>query len=183
VGTTFVTLTRDTSGNEPGFWMRDGMLNLWLRLLALHLPEPTDSGEHRASTEIRDRWLLASRGYFGGCVPHHMEDACSTQAGRDVVRIAIGSLLKALDLAPKPLDSDTLDLLGVEGFRFASIERESLREIGYAFLDLLDGKITCTALSTEIMPGSKPYSRSIITGLAEEQRSFHRGGRHDDWSR
>jgi len=159
MGTTFVTLSRETSGNEPGFWMRDGMLELWLRLLALHLPEPTDSGEHQASTEIRNRWLLASRGYFVGCVPHYMEEACSTEAGRDVVRMAMGSLLTALDLAPKPLDSDTLDLLGVEGVRFATIQRQSLREIGYAFRDLLDGKITCTPSSTEIMPGSKPYSR------------------------
>jgi|SRR5579862_6856646 len=161
MGTTFVTLARETSGSEPGFWMRDGMLELWLRLLALHLPEPTNIGEHQASIEIRNRWLLASRGYFGGCVPHNMEEACSTQAGCDVVRIAINSLLGALDLAPKSLDSDTLDLLGVEGVRFATIERRSLQEIGHAFLDLLDGKITCTASSTDVMPGSKPYKSAL----------------------
>jgi hypothetical protein len=159
MGTTFVTLAGEASGNEPGFWMQDGMLELWLRLLALHLPEPTDRGEHQATIEIRNRWLLASRGYFGGCVPHHMEEACSTQPGRDAVRIAISSLLTALDRAPKPLDPDTLDLLGVEGIRFATIERRSLQEIGQAFLDLLDGKITCTASSTEVMPGTKPYKR------------------------
>jgi hypothetical protein len=97
MGTTFVTLTRGASGKEPGFWMRDSMLDLWLRLLALHLPEPTDSGEHQATLDIRNRWLLASRGYFIGCVPHDMEDACATKAGRDVVRIAIDSLLGRCD--------------------------------------------------------------------------------------
>jgi hypothetical protein len=157
MGTTFVTLAREISGNEPGFWMRDGMLELWLRLLALHLPEPTNSGEHQATLNIRNQWLLASRGYFGGCVPHGMENACATQAGRDVVRIAIDSLLAALERATTPLDSDTLDLLGVEGVRFAPIERKRLQEIGHAFLDLLDGQITCTASSTDVMPGSKPY--------------------------
>src|SRR5689334_18414519 len=96
MGTSFVTLSREVSGNEPGFWMRDGMLELWLRLLALHLPEPTDSGEHQATIEIRNRWLLASRGHFIGCVPHSMEDACATQEGRTVVRMAINSLLAAL---------------------------------------------------------------------------------------
>jgi hypothetical protein len=30
MGTTFVTLSREVSGKEPGFWMRDGMLELWL---------------------------------------------------------------------------------------------------------------------------------------------------------
>jgi hypothetical protein len=39
MGTTFVTLARGVSDNDPGFWMPDGRLELWLRLLALHLPE------------------------------------------------------------------------------------------------------------------------------------------------
>jgi hypothetical protein len=157
MGTTFVTLTHGTSGNEPGFWMWDNLLELWLRLLALHLPEPTNSGENEATLEIRNQWLLASRGYFGGCVPHGMEDACATQTGRDVVRNAVDSLLAAMDRVPTPLDSDTLNLLGVEGIQFAPIERKWLAEIGHAFLDLLDGQITCTAVSTDVMPGSKPY--------------------------
>jgi hypothetical protein len=165
MGTTFVTLTHETSGREPGFWMRDGMLELWLRLLALHLPEPTDRGEHQATLKIRNQWLLASRGYFNGCVPHGMEDACETQEGRAVVRMAINSLLEALQLAGTPLDTDTLNLLGIEGGQFpAAIERKWLQEIGYAFLDLLDGKIICVPSSTEIMPGSKPYHRSRTHG-------------------
>ncbi len=148
MGTTFVTLSRETSGKELGFWMRDGMLELWLRLLALHLPEPTDSGEHQATLKIRNQWLLASRGYFNGCVPHDMEDLCATQDGRAVVRKAIDSVLAALQLAGTPLDADTLNLLGIEGVQFAPIERKWLQEIGHAFLDLLDGKISCVVSST-----------------------------------
>jgi hypothetical protein len=165
MGTTYVTLSRESSGKEPGFWMRDGMLDLWLRLLSLHLPEPTDRGEHQATLKIRNQWLLASRGYFTGCVPHGMEDACSTQAGRAVVRTAIDSLLAALQQAKTPLDFDSLNLLGIEGGHFtAPIDRKWLREIGYAFLDLLDGKISGVPSSTEIMPGSKPYIRSDTDG-------------------
>jgi hypothetical protein len=161
MGTTFVTLTPEVSGKEVGFWMRDGWLELWLRLLALHLPEPTDTGEHQATIKIRNQWLFASRGYFIGCVPHGMEEACATPAGRNVVRIAIDSLLRALDHAPTPLDSDTLNLLGIEGSQFVfNIERKPLQEIGHAFLDLLDGQVTCTASSTDVMPGSKPYKCS-----------------------
>jgi hypothetical protein len=159
MGTTFVTLSHEASGNERGFWMRDGMLEVWLRLLALHLPEPTDSGEHQATLEIRNQWLLASRGYFIGCVPHGMEDACATPAGRAVVRVAIDSLLAELQQAATPLDSDTLNLLGNEGTRFAAIERKWLQDVGHAFLDLLDDKILCGPTSTEIMPGTKPYER------------------------
>ena len=30
MGTSFVTITDGTAGTEPGFWMRDEMLELWL---------------------------------------------------------------------------------------------------------------------------------------------------------
>jgi hypothetical protein len=157
MGTTFVTITEGTSGDEPGFWMRDAMLELWLRLLSLHLPEPDDYGEHLATPEIRNRWLLASRGYFIGCVPHEMEYACSTSEGSSVVRHAIESLMTALDGDDAPLDAGTINLLGIEGTQLEPIARERLKDIGWAFLDLINGRITCTASSTDIMPGSKPY--------------------------
>lgn len=158
MGTTFVTLTPGVSG--AGFWMNDGMLEVWLRLLALHLPEPTNSGEHAATIEIRNNWLLASRGYFIGCVPHDMEEACATQEGRAVVRIAIDSLLAALRRSTTPLDPETMNLLAIEGQFVKPIERQWFEEIGHAFLDLLDGKITGVPACTDVMPGSKPYKRS-----------------------
>jgi hypothetical protein len=140
--------------------MHDTTLELWLRLLALHLPEPTDRGEHLATLKIRNQWLLASRGYFTGCVPHGMEDACATAEGISVVRMVIDSLLAALSATDAPLDAHTLNLLGIEGGEFTGpIERKWLQEIGYAFLDLLDGKISGGPSSTEVMPGSIPYQR------------------------
>ncbi|MCE9526036.1 MAG: hypothetical protein K8R36_08280, partial [Planctomycetales bacterium] len=145
MGTSFVTLTKGSTGKEPGFWMRDEMLELWLRLLSLHLPEPNDYGEHVVTPEIRNSWLLASRGYFSGCVPHQMESACSTGAGRQAVRLAIDSLLTTLNRSDIPLDGKTLDLLGIEGFQFNDLSRDCLKDIARAFHDLLDDKIKSTA--------------------------------------
>lgn len=159
MGTTFVTLSREVSETTPGFWIRDGMLELWLRLLALHLPEPTNKGEFGATIVIRNQWLLASRGYFNGCVPDGLAEACATSEGRSVVCMAIDSLLTALQCESTSLDPSTLNLLGMEGSWSKNIERKWLIEIGHAFLDLLDSKLTCTATSTEIMPGSIPYKR------------------------
>ena len=159
MGTTFVTITEGTTGNEPGFWMTDGMLTLWLRLLALHLPEPNNLGEHAATPEIRNRWLLASAVYFGGCVPHEMEFAAATPERQSVVRKAIDSLLAVLDQSDTPLNADTVNLLGIEGRGFFDIDRAHLKDIGCAFLDLLDGHVESTARTTEVMPGSKPYRR------------------------
>ncbi len=76
----------ENSGDEPGFWMRDEMLELWLRLLSLHLPELPTVVKNSATADIRNKWLLASRGYFNGCVPHEMEFACSTPERTHVVR-------------------------------------------------------------------------------------------------
>jgi hypothetical protein len=114
MGTTFVTVTEGTTGDEPGFWMADEMLSLWLRLLALHLPEPNKLGEHTATPDIRNRWLLASAVYFGGCVPHEMEFAAATPARQIAVRKAIDSLMAVLDKSDPPLTADTINVLGIE---------------------------------------------------------------------
>lgn len=163
MGTSFVTITDGTAGNEPGFWMRDEMLELWLRLLALHLPEPTNSGDHSATPEIRNRWLLASRGYFNGHVPHGMEFACATPERMNLVRIAIKSLMANIEKSDSKLDANTLNLLGNEGCKYSNLDRDRLLDIGIAFVDLLDGRIVNTAHSTEIMPGSIPYVRTNAT--------------------
>ena len=91
MGTTFVNI------GERGFWMRDGILELWLRLLSLHLPEPTSQDRTTSRLlPIRDRWLLASRGYFNGCVPVDLAEAVGDAEGRQVVVEGIRSLLDAL---------------------------------------------------------------------------------------
>jgi hypothetical protein len=144
--------------------MQDSMLELWLRLLALHLPEPTDGGENSATPNIRDQWLLASRGYFTGCVPHGLEDACILNGGKAAMRSAIASVLGALQSTDAPLEPATLNLLGIEGHFTRPIERIWLSDIGNAFLDLLDGNVTCDSSSAEIMPGSTPYGRRATSG-------------------
>ena len=53
----------------------------------------------------------------------------------------------------------TLNLLGFEHPFGADVPIGLLRDIGYAFEDLLDGKLTIDASATEVMPGSKPYRR------------------------
>jgi hypothetical protein len=145
MGRSFVTIDGTT-----GFWMRDPTLELWLRLLALHIPEESSS----AGRSIRDKSLLASGVHFNGCVPHDLEDAASTEHGRRIVRAAVESLLTQLRDAPPMLDGGTLSVLGFDG-GYGDIETASLMEVGQAFLDLLDGKIRYTAESIEFMPGHR----------------------------
>jgi hypothetical protein len=158
MGTSFVTID-----DEHGFWMEDGTLAVWLRLLALHIREPSYSDSnptYETAKRIRDQFLLASKPYFGGCVPHGLEEAASTDVGANVVRSAVESLLQALDKAPKELSKDVLNLFAIEGRQFVEdFETWRLIEVAYAFLGLLDGKITGTARSTAFMPGSRSESQ------------------------
>ncbi|MGI0119706.1 hypothetical protein [Zooshikella sp. RANM57] len=73
MGTTFVQV------NEKGFWLKDGLLELWLRFAALHIEDSPEenSDEHK----IRDQWLIASRGYFSGAVPDGLNEAVATKNG------------------------------------------------------------------------------------------------------
>ena len=148
MGTTFVGI------GDRGFWMRDSILELWLRLLALHVEDPVESGS--LPTRIRDQWLLASRGFFTGCVPDGLEEAVSTPEGEALVRAAIRSLLEALGAAPSHLNKDVLNLMGFTNGTFtADIETRRLVEVGQAYLDLLDGKITSGPSDTSFMPGCR----------------------------
>jgi len=132
--------------------MRDGALELWLRLLALHIEDP-DEGDIR-TREIRDGWLLASRGYFGGHVPVALDEAVHDAAGRQIVVEAIYALMEALKRGPEKLDRGTLNVLGIEGEYCADYDSSALLEVGQAFLDLIDGKIQSTAADISFVPGN-----------------------------
>ena len=145
MGTTFVRV------GGCGFWMRDGILELWLRLLALHLEDPVESGT--IATQIRDQWLIASRGYCSGCVPVGLDEAVSTAEGARLVRTAIESLLADLATAPKTIGPAAFNLMGMTGTFVDDIETARLSEVGRAFLDLIDGKITAGPADSAVMPG------------------------------
>jgi hypothetical protein len=163
MGSTFVTLGRDVNGavdaaNAVGFWMRDGILEVWLRFLALHIEEPLpdDETQRMLVQNIRDKWLLASRICFMGCVPHGLEDATSTELGMKTVRAAVCSLSGALSKSPKTLSGGVLNLMGFsDGWPpDLDFETERLQDVARAFLALLDGHIASTAADVSYMPGS-----------------------------
>ena len=139
---------------EPrrGFWMRDSVLELWLRFLALHVEDPVESGS--LATRIRDQWLLASRGFFTGCVPEGLAEAVSTPEGDKLVRAAIDSVLESLRSAPPHLSKGVVNLMGFTGGEFtADIETWRLVEVGQAYLALLDGKLMAGPSDSSFMPG------------------------------
>jgi len=152
MGTTFVRIEDD-----KGFWMNDGVLELWLRLLALHIEDPEDADDQSHANcvqKIRDQWLFASRGYFTGCVPIRLDHAVSTEPGRQIVLAAIRSLMKALETAPECLDKGVLNVIGFSGPPFqGDFETSRMLEIGQAFIGLIEGRIGFKPNDTSFMPG------------------------------
>jgi hypothetical protein len=138
--------------------MRDGILELWLRLLALHVQDPATP--ETIVTKIRDQWLLASPGFFNGCIPDGLEDPVSTPEGHSVVHAAIHSLLEALKAAPPRLNRDVFNVMGFTNGEFTTdVETWRLVEVGHAYLRLLDGTMTTGASDTAVMRGCREQKR------------------------
>ncbi|MGF1868316.1 hypothetical protein L4D15_24245 [Enterovibrio norvegicus] len=148
MGTTFVSI------NKKGFWLRDRLLELWLCFAALHIEDSPE--ENSEAHKIRDQWLVASRGAFTGCVPDGLDEAVSTESGKEIVVSAISSLLKELKQAPDELDKDVLNLMGSFSKFAGNVETFRLVEISQAVLDLIEGKVgTDDASDTSFMPGCR----------------------------
>lgn len=148
MGTSFVEV------NDQGFWMRDSILELWLRLVALQFDEPAkDDTVIRA---LRDEWLLASSGHFNGCVPLDLDADLATDEGKKIIIESIEKLLVLLRKSPEKLNKDVLNLIGIESGHFSQdIDSWRLIEVSEAFLDLIDGRFTGTAAVTDFMPGCR----------------------------
>jgi len=142
MSSTYVTV----SGRE-GFWARDGLLEIWLRLAALHLPDPgpelgeTNSAEVR---RLREQWLLASRGWWTGMVPHDFEALQDNAVAMELAKAAARSLDRALhDATPAALPAAALNLLGWgSGVSYAEdLEVWRLVELTQAIQQLFDGQL------------------------------------------
>jgi hypothetical protein len=123
--------------------MQDSMLELWLRLLALHIKDPDQPGD--LANVIRNKWLLASRVRFMGCVPHFLEEATATADGFALVDNAVRSLSSALEGATDRLCGGTLNLMGFSDGWDADVEAVTLRETAAKFRDLLDATLSSDA--------------------------------------
>lgn len=141
MGTTYI---RAGSANHahPGFWMRDGLLELWLRLLALNLeePGPEDDVRNHLLRRIRDQWLMASRSGFGGCVPHGFEEFTADPVGMEIVKNAVERLNSALERSQRDLSPTVLDLMGWYDHQpFGEVAYWRMKDVAQSFLDLLNG--------------------------------------------
>ena len=136
---------------------------LWLRLLSLHIEEPSDWTIGSLHHEIRNQWLLASGVPFGGCIPVCLDKFCETKEGQAIILSAVDSLVGQLLRSPATLNQDALNLIGRDPYVGINIETVRLIEIGLAFRDLILGDFRGDVTDRSFMPGSlrnSPYDLS-----------------------
>jgi hypothetical protein len=153
MSTTFVSIR----GN--GFWMNDSILELFLRLLSLHIEE--SGAADSPALAIRNEWLFASRGYCTGGCPVSLEEHTTTAEGKALILAAIESLLSALKAAPAHLDKGVLNILGLTGEFLKDFESARLVDVGECFAGLIDGKVFGGSTDSIPMPGSPRTAQPV----------------------
>jgi len=116
---------------EVGIWMRGEVLELWLRLLAVHVEDPAPQEAKRLcfAREVRHQWLLASREYSRSMVPPGIAELCVKPLGMEIVRNAIRPLGTALERPPPQLSCGVLNLMDLNYELIDNVETERLKEI------------------------------------------------------
>ena len=144
MGTSFVTLAsgRRAGSEDPavrtGIWVEDSMLQLLLRLAALHVPEPLPGADGADARDIRERWLLASGVPFVGCVPHDLDVVAANRNRLSVARAALVSLSSALDDMRPRIPGGSFSLLGMGEPASRDLATDDLKAIVSDIVGLID---------------------------------------------
>ena len=144
MGTSFISIPSgdkhlsDSHSVRTGIWVNDSILQLVLRLLVLHVPEPPPGEVGVESKAIRDQWLLASGVAFTGCVPHELDTISTSANGLLIIRGALKSLSAAMNDMPAELPGPLFSLLGMGLPATAGIRIQDLQSTVADILSLLN---------------------------------------------
>ncbi|BDS07412.1 hypothetical protein NT6N_24520 [Oceaniferula spumae] len=97
------------------FRSRDTLLELWLRLLALNLPDD----QYKPKTwihELRNEWLFQASGLWNGVISPQLDKFCTTQERIEVVLATSNRLMVRLKACGDVVGSRELGLLGLGSF-------------------------------------------------------------------
>ncbi|MCI5078345.1 hypothetical protein [Oricola sp.] len=147
MGTSFVGI------DEKGFWMRDGLLCMWLRLVAVQIRCGANGDD--PLTRLRNEWMYQSQIELNGLVSVDLETIAGNDVAEDELCDAIRRVMTCMRALGAEISVETQNLLGVHGWS-VPVKTSRFIEIGEAFLDLIHGRITSTAHNTDFMPGCRP---------------------------
>jgi hypothetical protein len=120
-----------------GFWSRDVQLELWLRLLALNLPDALVPGWQK---DLQHEWFFWSSGRCNGFVSAQL-DTLSDDPEKVVT--VLRTSRKTLDLISacgECIPSTFLNLLGASGRFEQAFSTRLIVDVGEQFIALLENK-------------------------------------------
>jgi hypothetical protein len=134
-----------------GFWSKDWLLESWLRMLALNLPDKVY--ELCWLRDLRDDWLLQSAGLFTGFVSPNLDQYLSHGDRRALITESAKSLKAKIHLFEDRIPVAYFFALGISFVPYREwVPREDLESIAARFIDLLEGKLTTTASTSPTLP-------------------------------
>jgi len=143
-----------TTFKGSGFWCRDGLLEVWLRCVALHFPDDayqSDTWLH----ELRDQWMFASSGLCNGWVTAALDEHVTDSTRAEIVVAASKRAISRLRAFSEIVPSAFLNALGIEGTSFNDHPIEWYEEIHDTFTSLLEGRLLSDAASSSVLPSSQ----------------------------
>ena len=103
------------SFQDRNFRSRDTLLELWLRLLALNLPDEQYKKESWIH-DLRDEWLYQASGMWNGVISPQLDEFCTTQERIDVVLASSDRTIERLKECGETIGARELGLLGLGRF-------------------------------------------------------------------
>jgi hypothetical protein len=143
-----------TQFRDKGFWSRDGLLEVWLRIMCLHMEGEAHSPGWQHN--LRDTWLLASAGYFNGCVSASLDEFVTDDERVSVILRVSQRSIQSLRAFGAFVPAPFLNALSIDGTEFtADWPIEWFERIADRFTLLLRGELTTDASTSPTLPATR----------------------------
>ncbi len=136
-----------------GFWARDGVLELWLSLLATEALKVANASAWLRATAAE--WSQQAAAGLIGCVEPNLDARLPTPERVDVIVDIAQRVLAGLRQRGPVLPKDWLNSLGLggPGARFTvDLPTDEVTSVAEAFIRLLHGELPWTASDSPILP-------------------------------
>jgi hypothetical protein len=146
-----------TNFRGRGFWSRDALLEVWLRVLSLHMGD--DVHKSGWQHDLRDQWLLASTGCFSGCVSASLDEFLTDSDRVAIILQTSERSIQSLRAFGAFVPATFLNALGLDGPFAADLPIEWFDLISDRFTALLRGELTTDASSSPVLPATRKDQR------------------------
>lgn len=142
-----------TGFRGKGFWCDDSLLEVWLRVLALHLGE--EVYEPGWQHDLRDHWLAMSGLNIVGCIHPSLERFLTEDERIAVILHVTERSMRSLRAFGKFVPAAFLNALGFTNSFPDDLPMEWFNRIADCFTALLQGELGTDASDSPVLPATR----------------------------